>query len=240
MSIIMTFNSTASTDASFDIDSIQIVSRPIYTGAYARTQRITGRDGVYYHGKDRKEFPIRVRFLISSTSMANRRAAAREIADWLDVDEPKALTFDDESTKRYYAIPIDPIIPEEVVYLGFADMTFLVPDGYAESTSTKTASPNAGTLPTPVEITATIVAATAASQKIELGTGEYILVTTPLVAADEIIIDTNLYTCTLNGADAREYVSFGSEYFKLPVGAFTLTPTPATTTLAIEYRERFK
>lgn len=234
----MTFNGTASTTASFGINSIQRISRPLYPGSRARTQTITGRDGVYFHSKDRQEIYISVRFLISSTSLANKRTAIRAIAAWLDVDEPKVLTFDDESTKRYYAIPIDEINVDEVVYLGFADMTFLVPAGYAESTTTKTASPNAGTLKTPVEITATMVA-DSASLKIDCG-DEHILLTTALVIGDEIIIDTNTRYVTLNGVDVRGYVSFGSDYFKLPVGAFTVTPTPASTTLAIVYRERFK
>ncbi len=239
MSIIMTFNGTASTDASFDIASIMKVARPIYPGGRERTQAITGREGLYFHSKDRREIYIPVKIHFDSVSMAARRTAVRAIADWLDVDEPAVLTFDDEAGVRYYAIPVNEIVPEEVVYLGWAEITFMVPTGYAESTTTKTASPNLGTLPTPVEITATINEATAASLRLSIN-GEHILITTPLVATDEIIIDTNTRYVTLNGDDAREHVSFASDYFKLPVGAFAIDVEPVSTTVAIVFRERFK
>ena len=234
----MTFNGTPSTDASFGIKVLQKVSRPISSGSRVRTEEITGGDGVYFHGKDRKELYIPVKFYMSATSMANKRTAIRAIAAWLEVDEPAILIFDDEPLKRYYAIPIDTIDIDEVVYQGYGTVRFLVPSGYAESTSTKTASPNSGTLETPVAITATMVTASA-TLKIDCG-DEHILITTPLVVADEIIIDTNTRYVTLNGADIREYVSFGSDYFKLPVGVFTLTPTPANTTVAVVFRERWK
>ena len=238
--MIMTFNGTASTDVSLDIGSIMKVARPIYPGARARTQAITGRDGVFFHGKDRREKYIPVRFHFASASMSARRTAVRNLSDWLDVDEPAELIFNDEPAVRYHAIPVNEIVPDEVVFLGWAEVNFLVPSGYAESTTTKTASPNEGTLETPVEITATMQGASN-DLRITLGS-EHILITPDVAFAlnDEIIIDTNIHYVTINGSDAREYVSFASTYFKLPVGAFTLTPDPVGTTVEILYRERFK
>lgn len=98
-----------------------------------------------------------------------------------------------------------------------------------------------GTMKTPVQITATMVS-NSASLKITLEeTGEYILLTTALVIGDVVVIDTNKHTVTLNGVDAREYVSFNSTYFSLPPDAvFTLIPTPADTTITTVFRERYK
>lgn len=237
--VTATFNGTASTHASFDIGNIVKLVRPIYPGSRVRMQPITGRMGVYFHGKDRKELYIPVRFYFASSSMANKRTAIRAISDWLDVDEPKVLTFSDEPLRRYYAIPINEIVPDEALYLGYVNMTFLVPAGYAESTTTKTASPNAGTLETPVQITATMAAA-ASELIIALSATEYLQLTMGLLIADVVIFNTETRTCTVNGTDSRRYLNIGSTWFTLPVGAFALTPTPVGTTVAIVYRERFK
>ena len=111
---------------------------------------------------------------------------------------------------------------------------------------------NSGTLKTPVLITATM-AAVSATLKVTLDeTGEFILLTPEagdLQIGDIVIIDTNLRTCTINGIDAREDISFTSTWFMLPAGGlvagvmtpaqFTISALPISTDLEITFRERF-
>ena len=223
-----------------DIRSIMRVSRPVSPGARARLLEITGRPGAFYFGKDRRPVPVSFRIALDSSSIADRRSTIRDIADWLETEEPEVLTLSDEPGLRYYAVLIDPIDTDEFATVGFADVSLLVPAGYAESTTTKTASPNLGTLPCPVEITATMQEISN-TLRVELG-DEYILITPDVAFAvsDEVIIDTNTHYVTINGDDAREYVSFASTYFKLPSGAFSIDADPASTTVATVFRERFK
>ena len=331
---MITFNSIASTTSALDIISVMRVYRPISPGHQARIMDITGMDGVIYQAKDRRPLYITCRIALRSASYTAKRAAAREIAAWLDTDELAPLVFDDESDKRYMAVVLDEIDVEEIALLGKFDVTFFVPSGYAESTTTKTTSPNEGTAETPCIITVTMTADDS-SLKITLDeTGEFILLnhdlyeekaetqtlylggatggtftigkpgdtatldhdvsaatleaalegiygagnvtvtagtdflievvvavgesdleasftnltgaTDPTLTidqaysvADTVVIDTNLRTVTVNTVDARADVSYLSDFFKLPVGTFTLTPDPAST-VEVEYRERWK
>lgn len=236
--MIVTFNGTASTSASFGIKSVMRVSRPVSPGHEAYLLSITGRDGAFYLGKDRHPLYIPIRFVFQGTTEQDLATKIRAVAAWLDTEDVATLSLSDDTTVQYSAICLDRIDPDQVVLLGFVDVTFLVPSSYRDAPATKTASPNAGTARTPVKITVTMTA-NSATLKVSLSATEYVLITTALVIGNVVVIDTNLHTVTLNGVDIRKYVSFGSTYFTLPVGAFTLTPLPAST-VAIVYRERFK
>lgn len=236
--MITTFNGTASNNAAFGIESVMRVGRPISPGHRPRLLPTTGRAGTFFLGKDRDPLYLPIRFVFKGTTMQDKRTKSRAIAAWLDTPDVATLSFSDDPDIQYSAICVDRIDIEEVTVLGFADVTFFVPSSYAEAPATKTASPNAGTVETPVQITVTMTA-NSPTLKVSLSVSEYVLITTALVIGDVVVIDTNLHTVTLNGDDARQYVSFNSTYFALPVGAFTLTPLPAST-VAIVFRERWK
>ena len=236
---MITFNGIHSSDPSLDIISVMRASRPISPGHDARVLSITGMDGVIYQGKDRKPQFITFRFVFDSDSYADKRTAAREIAAWLDTEELSPLIFDDEPDKRYMAIVIDEIDVEEILLTGIFYVTLFVPSSYAESTTTKTASPNEGTAETPCIITVTMTSDDD-SLKITLDeTGEFVLLNHDLYVGDEVIIDTNARTVTVNDVDVRADLSYLSDYFKLPRGTFTLTPDPVST-VEVEFRERWK
>ncbi len=238
-----TFNSISSTLAAHKITSVMRADRPLSPGQEAKLLRILGRDGAYFLRKDRNVKSIPVLVVVQGATIQERQAAIRAISAWVDTDEAAALIFYDEPNLRDMCHgAVDAVIPDNVSpTTAYVMLNFTNYDSYSESTSTSTASPNNGTMKTPVKITATMVEDASSLKIIASETGEYILLTTTLVIGDEIIIDTNTRTVTLNGADARGYVSFGStKGLKLPVGAFSFTAVPASTTTAAVFRERWK
>ena len=237
--MIITFNGVASTTAALGIASVIRVERPVVSGTRDRLLGVPSRRGAYHFTADYTEAYIPVRLYFAAASATAKRACLRAIAAWLDTGgELATLVIDDESTKQYYARVVESVTPLEIVDRGWLDLTFIVPDGIAHSTVTKTASPNAGTLPAPVEVTATMTADAPGGMTIELvATGEKVILDTALVSGNEVVVDTALRYVTLNGADAMEYVDFSSEFFEVPVGEFEITSTDSTNTIV--YRERW-
>ena len=134
---MITFNGVSST-AYRDILSVMRVNRPLYHGASADILTIQDRDGVYYFGKDKNPTTISFRLSLNSASATARRTAIRQIAAWLENDDPKPLSFNDESTLLYYSVLTEPISVDEFALTGFADVRFMVPDGCAYSTGIET------------------------------------------------------------------------------------------------------
>jgi predicted phage tail component-like protein len=137
---LITFNGVSSTAYS-DIVSVQNVKRVLSPGARAQVLEIIGREGAYYFGKDRLSQRVSFRLALNSTAIADRRAAIRQIAYWLDTEEPKVLSFTDEPDIIYYAVLADAIPVDEFATIGFADVSFLIPDGCAYSANTETDGP---------------------------------------------------------------------------------------------------
>ena len=137
---MITFNGVSSTAYS-DVISVQRIRRPLAPGARAQVLDIVGREGSYYFGKDRRSQTISFRLALNSTSIADRRAAIRQIAYWLDTEEQKVLSFTDEADLIYYAVLSEPIPVDEFATVGFADVSFFIPDGCAYSAATITEGP---------------------------------------------------------------------------------------------------
>ena len=244
---MITFNSVSST-AYADILTVMRVNRPLYPGAAANTVEIPDRDGVYYFGKDKNPVSISFRLSLNSASATARRTAIRQIAAWLENDDPKPLSFNDESTLIYYSVLTEPISVDEFALTGFADVRFTVPDGCAYSTGTETVSDvattavtstNAGTLPCDCVIT---VSPTTdyASLKLTLdATSEYLELNSSGGSTNEIIFNTQRRTVTVDGTDASSGIDYDSTWFKLPVGAFTIDIDGAASDVDIVYRERW-
>lgn len=233
---MITFNGRSSSDPAFGIKQVVRIGRPLAPGAIDRTLEIEGIDGVYDLGYSLRPIYIPVRIYLRSDSVAGEREHVRAIASWLSPREVKPLIFSDEPDKQYFARRSGDIELTGNVTRRFVDVTFYCPDPHAYAVTTKTASPNAGTAPTPVKITATMTAATDHLQ-IDLG-DQHIRLETALTIGDEIIIDTAQGWVALNGLDARQYVTYDSDLrLMLPVGVFELTADNAD--LAIIYRERW-
>jgi predicted phage tail component-like protein len=127
---LITFNGISSTAYS-DIVSVQNVKRMLSPATRSQTLEIVGRDGAYYFGKDNNSQTVSFRLALNSTSIADRRAAIRQIAYWLDTEDMEILSFTDEPDLMYYAVLADPIPVDEFATIGLADVSFFVPEGYA-------------------------------------------------------------------------------------------------------------
>ncbi len=258
--ITIEFNGQSSTDAKFDIESIMRVGRRLSIGHNARLFSITERDGMLFQGKDRRPYRISFRIMIKSDSYEAKRAAAREISAWLDIDDLAPLIASDEPDKQYQAVTVDEIPLEEIALLGFFDVTFLVPSSYAEAVSTKNTSRNStneGTAKCPCIITVTVeigadfflgetfvVPFTGESftdgLKLTLG-DEYLLLLGTFVEDDVIVFDTQKRLVTVNDVDSRAYLYLTSTWFKLPPGDFEIISEPSDNLIInVEFREVWK
>ncbi|MTI95177.1 MAG: phage tail family protein [Firmicutes bacterium] len=231
------FRGLSSTDPQFGIESVMEVERPLAAGTRDRTLDVIGRDGTWDMGADLEAETHRIRIAIKAADEFQLRQYARNISAWLDHTKVGPLIYEDEPDKQYFARRTGRSLTEDIIHMGFADIFMFCPDPHAYATTTKTASPNEGTAPTPVRITATMTA-NADHLQINLG-DQYIRLETALITGDEVIIDTNQGWVALNGLDARDKLTYDSELrqFLLPAGAFTLTADNAT--LSYVYRERW-
>ena len=227
-----TFNGKHSNEFGLHVQSINRQVLPAYSDIYIP---VPGRAGNLFFPGDVQDKQIILECSWKSSCATDFRKNARNIAAWLGVEERKDLIFDDEPQKAYKAKLYMPVDVEQAKRVGRVYLYFQC-EPYAYSTTTKTASPNAGTAPTPVKITATMTAATDHLQ-IDLG-DQHIRLETALTIGDEIIIDTAQGWVSLNGLDARQYVTYDSDlYLLLPVGCFEITAENAD--LAIVFRERW-
>ena len=137
---MITFNGVSSTVYG-DILSVTRVARSLYPGSNPRTLRVPARDGVHYFGRDTREQTISFRLALRSTSASARRAAIRDIVDWLDTDDVATLTVTDEPTLRYEAVLVDAVNVDEFADLGMTDVTFMIPDGCAYSDTASAVGP---------------------------------------------------------------------------------------------------
>ncbi|HQD87005.1 MAG TPA: phage tail family protein, partial [Bacillota bacterium] len=129
------------------------VVRPVHPGGRPKMLYVAGRDGILDFGQDRDMAYITTRLFLPAT---NKRTQLRQIAAWLNQSEVKQLIFSDEPDKFYLARPSAMVNPEEVGNRVWLDIVWVCPDPYAYSLTTKTTTPNGGTAPTPVKITATM------------------------------------------------------------------------------------
>ena len=241
------FNGVSST-AYTDIISVQRINRPLYPGARANIMTIPEYDGVYYFSKDKAQLDISFRLSLKSNSITERRAAVRQIAAWLYDDDPKPLSFTDESTLIYYALLTEPVNIDEFADLGFTDVRFMVPDGCAYSTGAETisdnattaiTSTNAGTLPCDTIITVEPTTDYTSLKLTLAETGEYLELNSSGGSTSEIIFNTQTRTVTVDGVDASSDIDYDSTWFKLPVGSFTVDVEGAASDVEIVYRERW-
>lgn len=242
---MITFNGIPHTNYT-DIVSVQNINRPAHSGSRARTMEIVGRDGVYYFGKDRRPENVSFRLTLKSESLESRRSAIRAIAGWLETDDVRVLSFDDEPGVIYHAVLVDPIMTDEFVLNGFLDVSFLIPDGVAFSTTLVTVSQdggeltftNSGTEETPAYIEAEIMEETN-SLTIALTEKEYIEIEYDFGVGDTIEIDGQARTIYLGDTDLRQKETLASRIFTLPPPGGKLMPDPVSTKLYLAFRERY-
>lgn len=240
---MFTFNGKHVTDSSLGVTHYIRTIFPLLPGTRDNALEIAGLDGALDFGRELQPRNIRAQFLIRRDTPAELFQYARAVAAWLNVREPKQFIYDHEPDKFYLVRPQGGVSLDRILATGgLCDVTFIAHDPYAYAVNTKNATEfpavNSGTEPCPALITATM--AEAGPLKIALSIDEYIELGRELEPGDVVHIDTAHRTIRVNGADARDSVTFRSTPgLLLPVGAFTLTADPASTIISAEYRERW-
>lgn len=240
---MFTFNGKHVTDSSLGVTHYIRTIFPLLPGTRDNALEVAGLDGALDFGRELQPRNIRAQFLIRRDTPAELFQYARAVAAWLNVREPKQFIYDHEPDKFYLVRPQGGVSFDRILVTGgLCDVTFIAHDPYAYAVNTKNATEfpavNSGTEPCPALITATM--AEAGPLKIALNADEYINLDRELEAGDVVHIDTAHRTIRVNGADARDSVTFRSTPgLLLPVGAFTLTADPASTIISVEYRERW-
>lgn len=180
-----------------------------------------------------------------SSSLADIRIKARDIAAWLFTAERAALSFDDEPDKYYRGKLASAVDFEHLALMGQFSLTFVCePLAYGTETTINFASDsatvnNAGTCPTPAIIEATFTDS-ATEFKVTLGT-KYVRVVDDFVLNDTLKIDTSTGAVLINGFRAMDKLDWqNSRYFELAVGGNTLSITPTgKCTASIKYTPRW-
>lgn len=240
---MFTFNGKHVTDSSLGVTHYIRTIFSLLPGTRDNALEIAGLDGALDFGRELQPRNIRAQFLIRRDTPAELFQYARAVAAWLNVREPKQFIYDHEPDKFYLVRPQGGVSFDRILATGgLCDVTFIAHDPYAYAVNTKNATEfpavNSGTEPCPALITATM--AEAGPLKIALSIDEYIELGRELEPGDVVHIDTAHRTIHVNGADARDSVTFRSTPgLLLPVGAFTLTADPASTIISAEYRERW-
>jgi hypothetical protein len=98
---------------------------------------------------------------------------------------------------------------------------------------------NSGTLPCHCEIITTMETASTELKVTLQETSEYFELDYSLSSSDVVKWNTQSRTITVNDVDVRDSVTLDSQWFKLPVGDFTLVAEPSEVMLQATYRPRW-
>ncbi len=237
----ITFNDKLSTDPLLGIGVVQQIRRPILPDTNERFTTITGKDGVYDRGRDRKEGYINLRFWLNADNFEDRILYADRIATWLTTDAVKPLIISDQPTKRYMARIAGSVSIDGAGTDGHIDAVFVIPssfkEGESESTIAESFGTNSGTAPTPCVLT--LSASAGESVKVTSDqTGEYVQITDTFVGGEVIRIDTETHYVTIDDVDSRSKVIVSSTYFDLLPGNWSITVTGCAIT-SVVYREKY-
>lgn len=237
----VTFCSVSST--AVGIKAFTRVRRELLPETRDRLLPIAGRRGAYDFGFDFGALEIPCQFEVFADSASELRTNARTVAAWLNNEG--VLSFEDEDV-QYVARPIGKVTKDIIGNDGVGRVNFFVPDGYAHATSLSYSSStgadgytNSG-LETPVEITVQMTSSATDLTVTITPSNEYIKIVTAIGSTEEIVINTNTHKVNIGSSDAREYVTFGSEYFYIPSNStFDITVDSTSATVSYNFRERY-
>lgn len=205
------------------------------------------RNGAYFVRNRIKQREIDVKVIVVGSTENDLRTKVRNIGEWLYVDQPQVLTFDDETDRQYLAI-VDSASLTEVLKVGEGTLKFICPNPFAEAKvqSTKALTSNAnttvtvgGTAETYGTLTVTFTGATTNFRVRHNGTGARVQVTSPFKAGDVLVIDFSRGYVTINGSNAMPTVSLDSDFFALAKGSNVLNCTTFAGTATLTYKNRW-
>lgn len=210
-----------------------------------RDMRVPGRRGRYDFGTDLGARIITFTLSMFGASYQDIFDKTEELASWLNPEDGiQELSYSGRPGRTWLAKVTGDTRIDHLLKYGRFSITFKVPDGVAygedQEWNTGDSYPGyvEGSVKPPCQITATIQGSCDDLVLVLDQTGETITVDGPFVLNDVIVITEEHYV-TKNGSSAMASVDIGSDFFLLPKGTFSITPTPANTVLKVEWTERW-
>jgi predicted phage tail component-like protein len=215
------------------------VTRSILPPSQNKFLEMDGKPGALFLSKKHGIKKIEVEVAIISGTL---RGDIRDIADWLDADQPSEFTASDEPDLLDYAILDGDTDVDEIYEAGFGTITFLCPDPYSrrwEVTESLVAGANSvwydGTAPTYPVITATF---STAKTFFEISNGvDKVRIEGSLSTTTTLVIDFNTGKVTLNGTLNQQTITLDSDFFSIKKGTNTITVSSGAT---MKFTERLK
>lgn len=239
----MRFNGIHYTEVNPNIKAVTLenTNQPISPSFTTRTLTRSGADGSVFYGKNRQAKEITVGLVCAVTSMAERSSLMRDIAEWLDVEEPKPLILDSEPDKQDMVVLTSEIVPsKQTAYLMTLRATFTNYLGYSENVDDTVVTTTPHTLGGTAEcdFKAHITLNENAGSCVLRIDGKELILNEGLLVGDVVTFDSKLRRAEVNGIAFP--VSVNTEWFKLPQGEFDIELEPLTSTFQIEYKARWK
>ena len=221
------------------------VARPAPVLA-AETADVPGRDGTVFRSATLEPLTVSMTLLTRGGDRESRRAAIRELMGWLDVDEPKALSFPDDGGLYYLAIPNGGGKRASYYEREAVEVEFLVPDPvmYGEAKTATLPSGGAvevevgGNYPAAITITAASAGRDASSLKwgVGLDSGHYLLLPMPS-ATGAVVVDCGQRRASVAGALVLPTI--GSTWLRLTPGQHTVSMAAGTGDATVSWVERW-
>ena len=116
---------------------LQGSQRPVWAPIERELVEISSRNGSVLANSRTQARELTVPVLFKYDSRKDLRSIEEELASWLITDEPAPLVFWDEPDRVYYAVVSNTLNIEDLIRLGYGEITFICPDPYKYSNKTK-------------------------------------------------------------------------------------------------------
>jgi predicted phage tail component-like protein len=190
---------------------------------------------------EKEPLPLPVTIAIEGDSRNDLSDKAEEVAAWLNTDEEKPLTFDDNPNRSYWAVLDGSVDVEEIVTFSTASLEFigLYKTGSKQQTITLNTTakyyPITGQESTPWHARTTFKKS-AKQFYIKGSYGRNVTLNYDFIEGDVLDIDYDKRRVKLNGKDIAVSVSLMTQWFELPPGNVNLYASHET---ELTYYERY-
>lgn len=203
--------------------------------------QIAGRAGSYLTETNIGNTYINVKCRLIETSRIEVQKVIRNIAGKLYTTQPAKLELRDEPDKYNIAKVTGTSSVEKFLYTGYFEIEFEAHDPFAYGVEV-TAATNANFTNTGTYAANGIIT-------FKAGTGNELTVSNgtqtlkmiyPFTGTQNIVINLENQSVTMNGTNAMKYLSLDSDFFQIPIGTAKITIVPAPTGAGtVKYKPRW-
>lgn len=113
-----------------DMLTVNNIGRPILAPRDLSTKEIYGRPGAFFFEKRDRPVILPVEITLIEKNHTSYRALVRDLASYLDADQPEPIIFSDEPDKYIKGILTDESLLDEIATVGQGEILFFCPDPY--------------------------------------------------------------------------------------------------------------